>query len=134
MPITSQSNQPGWRRFVGSGNRTPRAYENIPTLRVQQTSAESNKRPNKMSPRRPAQFADPALFPGRRLDRRQPSSVVSGVSSMDHITLNCAAGKFRAALGSASEVGSTKASHVSLPAMGASSGVHQRPNADVHDP
>ena len=113
--------------------KTHGTFETIPSLRVpgkepHAPTTAPRKQPN---PRKPPQYADPTLFPGRRLDRRHPStlSVISGHSGLSGLdqTTHHGSGRFR---GAGSTAGSTKLSHASVPAVGAA----RNPLPDGNDP
>lgn len=113
---------PGWRRLA---TKTHGTFETIPSLRVPGKDRHSGTpSSHKSSAKKPPQYADPALFPGRRLDRRQQSNYSgvsgnSGLSAIDQLTLHSSA-KFRT---TGSNAGSTaKLSQSSLPAVGPTRG------------
>ncbi|KAL8598328.1 hypothetical protein ACOMHN_047649 [Nucella lapillus] len=114
--MTTPSKPAGWRRLT----KTHAAFETIPSFRVSGKDLHSGNSSTRKppTPKKPAQYADPMLFPGRRLDRRQQSSYSGfsghrGISGLEQLTLN-SSGRFRTA---GSTAGSTKLSHASLPSL-----------------
>lgn len=121
--------EPGWRRLA---TKTHGTFETIPSLRVPGKDRHSgHTSSHKASAKKPAQYADPTLFPGRRLDRRQQSNYSgvsgnSGLSGIDQLTLH-SAGRFRTA---GSNAGSTKLSQSSLPSVGVTRGAFLQEGCD----